>query len=182
MIYTVSPSLETEVERRCGEKPRICYQCGKCTTGCLFTFAMDIMPHQVMKLIQYGQGLRLFSSRTIWICASCETCSVRCPLGIAVSRVIDTLREMALEEGVRPAEREIATFHRCFLGNIAFLGRISEPLLMGAYKVLSGDLFSDVGLAAKMLRRGKIRLVPGAIGRRGELRRIFREAGRKEED
>ena len=176
MINALSPGLESEVEERSGEKPRLCFQCGKCTAGCLFDFAMDVSPHQVMKLVQYGQRERLLESRTIWICASCETCTARCPNDIDVAGVIDTLRAMALEEGVKPAERNISLFHACFLGNIRATGRISEPVLMGAYKALSGDLASDVGLAARMLAKGKIKLIPSVVKRRREVRRIFKES------
>ncbi len=175
MINTLSSSLEREVEERSGEKPRLCYQCGKCSTGCLFNFAMDILPHQMMKLVQYGQKERLLESNTIWICAACETCTARCPNDIDVAGVIDTLRAMALDEGVKPAERNIPIFHRCFLGNIQATGRISEPILMGSYKTLSGDLFSDIGLAAKMLAKGKIKLIPSVVKKRREIRHIFEE-------
>lgn len=175
MIDTLEASLEKEIETRSGEKPRLCYQCGKCSTGCLFNFAMDILPHQAMKLVQYGQRERLLSSRTIWICAACETCTARCPNDIDVAGVMDTLRSMALEEGVEAAERNIPVFHRCFLGNIQATGRISEPILMGSYKVLSGDLFSDIGLAVTMLRKGKVKLIPSVVRGNREIRRIFKE-------
>lgn len=175
MINALSSGLESEVEERSGEKPRLCYQCGKCSTGCLFNFAMDVLPHQMMKLVQYGQKERLLQSHTIWICASCETCTARCPNDIDVARVIDTLRAMALDEGVKPAERNIPLFHRCFLGNIQATGRINEQILMGSYKTFSGDLFSDLGLAAKMLAKGKIRLIPSVVKGRREVRHIFKE-------
>lgn len=176
MINSLETALEREIEERSGIKPRLCYQCGKCSTGCLFNFAMDILPHQVMKLVQYGQKERLLSSHTIWICAACETCTARCPNDIDVAGVMDTLRAMALEEGVRPAERNIPLFHRCFLGNIQATGRISEPVLMGAYKTFSGDLFSDIGLAVEMLKKGKIKLIPSVVRGNREVRRIFKEA------
>ncbi|MGQ9475932.1 MAG: 4Fe-4S dicluster domain-containing protein, partial [Actinomycetota bacterium] len=158
-----SVELEREIEGRSGQKARLCYQCGKCSTGCLFGPAMDILPHQVMKLVQLGQEERLLLSRAIWICASCVTCTARCPNDIDVARVIDALREMALERGVQPAEKNIPLFHSCFLGNIRATGRISEPVLMGAYKTLSGDLLSDIGLAVEMFRKGKIKLIPSLV-------------------
>lgn len=170
--------MEEEIEARCGEKPRLCFQCGKCSTGCLFSFAMDIPPHRVMKLIQYGQRDRLLDSRTIWICASCETCSARCPNGIDVAAVMDALRRAALEEKRRPALKNIPLFHRCFLGNIRITGRISEPVLMGSYKALSGDLVSDLGLAVEMLRKGKIKLLPSLVKERRDIARIFKETKR----
>lgn len=175
MITRLDPGLEKEVEARSGQKARLCYQCEKCSTGCLFNFAMDILPHRAIKLVQYGQKERLLESETIWICAACETCTARCPNDIDVARVIDSLREMALEEGVKPAEKNIPLFHKCFLGNIQATGRISEPILMGAYKTLSGDLLSDMGLAAEMLKKGKIKLLPSLVRSRRDLRRIFKE-------
>ncbi|RJP32450.1 MAG: heterodisulfide reductase [Actinobacteria bacterium] len=178
MINAFSPALEGEVEERSGEKPRLCYQCGKCSTGCLFNFAMDILPHQMMKLVHYGQKKRLLGSHTIWICAACETCTARCPNDIDVAGVIDTLRAMALEEGVKPAERNIPLFHACFLGNIQATGRISEPILMGSYKTFSGDLVSDIGLAVEMLKKGKIKLIPSVVKDRRKVRRIFKETKR----
>jgi heterodisulfide reductase subunit C len=178
MINALSSGLEREVEERSGEKARLCYQCGKCSTGCLFNFAMDILPHRAMKLVQYGQKERLLASHAIWICASCVTCTARCPNDIDIARVIDTLREMALEEGIKPAEKNIPLFHRCFLGNIQATGRISEPILMGSYKTLSGDLLSDMGLAAEMLRKGKIKLIPSVVKGRRDIRRIFKETRR----
>lgn len=86
---------------------------------------------------------------------------------------------MALEEGVVPAERGIPLFHSCFLGNIRVTGRISEPILMGAYKMLSRDLFSDLGLAVEMLRKGKIKLIPSVVRGRRMVRHIFRESKRQ---
>ena len=46
---------------------------------------------------------------------------------------------------------------------------------MGSYKTLSGDLFSDIGLAVEMLRKGKIKLIPSVVKSHRELRRIFKE-------
>jgi heterodisulfide reductase subunit C len=175
MISRLDQSLEKEVEARSGQKPRLCYQCAKCSTGCLFNFAMDILPHQAIKLIQYGQKERLLASDTIWLCGACETCTARCPNDIDVARIIDSLREMALEEGVKPAEKNIPLFHKCFLGNIQATGRISEPILMGSYKTLSGDLFSDIGLAVEMLKKGKIKLIPSIVKSQRQMRRIFKE-------
>jgi heterodisulfide reductase subunit C2 len=175
MIQELDSGLEKKVEEKSGEKVRLCYQCGKCSTGCLFNFAMDILPHQAMKLVQYGQKERLLQSHTIWTCAACITCTARCPNGIDVARVIDTLREMALEEGIKPAERNVPLFHQCFLGNIQATGRISEPILMGSYKTFSLDLLSDLGLAAEMLRKGKIKIIPSVVRKRRDIRHIFKE-------
>jgi heterodisulfide reductase subunit C len=60
-----------------GEKINNCYQCKKCTAGCPITFAMDILPHQIIKYIQLGLEEKVLTSKTIWLCAACETCGTR---------------------------------------------------------------------------------------------------------
>jgi heterodisulfide reductase subunit C len=61
---------------------------------------MDILPSQVMHLVQLGQKRELMNGKTIWICASCLQCTVRCPQGMDIQAVMDALKQVALDEGV----------------------------------------------------------------------------------
>ena len=65
-----------------------CFQCRKCTNGCPVTFAMDLYPDEVIRMVILGQRDTVLSCRTIWVCAACETCTTRCPneVKIVVSR------------------------------------------------------------------------------------------------
>lgn len=69
-----------------------CYQCGKCSAGCPMAFAMDLLPSQIIRLAQLGLEDDIAKANTIWICASCITCSVRCPKGVDLARVMEALR------------------------------------------------------------------------------------------
>ena len=69
-----------------------CYQCGKCSAGCPMCFAMDLLPNQIIRLAQLGLEDDIAKANTIWICASCITCSVRCPRGVDLARVMEALR------------------------------------------------------------------------------------------
>ena len=69
-----------------------CYQCGKCSAGCPMSFAMDLLPNQIIRLAQLGLEDDIAKANTIWICASCITCSVRCPKGVDLARVMEALR------------------------------------------------------------------------------------------
>ncbi|MGC8811840.1 MAG: 4Fe-4S dicluster domain-containing protein, partial [bacterium] len=80
-----------------------CYQCQKCSAGCPLALEMDIKPHQIIHLLALGQKERALASRTIWICASCYTCSTRCPNDIDIAGVMDWLRQTAMKEGIKPA-------------------------------------------------------------------------------
>ena len=79
-----------------GQNLRFCYQCGKCSAGCPMSFAMDLLPNQIMRLVQLGMEEDIANSKTVWLCASCLTCTVRCPKGVDISRVMEALRVIAL--------------------------------------------------------------------------------------
>ncbi len=152
-----------EVIRRSGERVDWCYQCGKCTAGCPVAFAMDIEPSRVMRLVQLGQEERVLKSRAIWLCVGCQTCTTRCPQEIDPAKIMDTLREMALEKGL-VADREVATFFRSFLDNIRRHGRLFEPALVLQYNLRSGHLFQDADKGPLMLLKGKLPLIPSRNG------------------
>jgi len=82
-----------------GEDVRACYQCGKCTAGCPLSGAMDLMPNQILRLIQLGEYEQVLQCRTIWHCASCLTCASRCPKSVDPARVMEALRTILMRRG-----------------------------------------------------------------------------------
>lgn len=160
---------------RAGLDVRACYQCGRCSAGCPVAPFMDILPMEMVRLSAYGQEALLLSCRTIWICASCQTCTTRCPNDIDIAAVSDLLRERVLSTGRTPSERRVAAFHRSFLRSVRRWGRTYELGMLGAYKFRSGDLFGDLKLGAAMLRRGKLHLLPRRIRGRRAIKAMFRK-------
>lgn len=75
-----------------GENIKDCMQCGKCTAGCPASSSMDILPHQVIRLLQLGQLDKVANSQTIWSCASCFTCTTRCPRNIDLAKLMEAVR------------------------------------------------------------------------------------------
>ena len=86
-----------KVEDISGQKIYACYQCGKCSAGCPMSDDMDILPNQIIRLVQMGED-NVLDSKTIWLCASCFTCGVRCPRGIDISKVMEALRQLTLRK------------------------------------------------------------------------------------
>src|SRR5512139_3927458 len=107
-------SLLTQIAQISGEKVQNCFQCQKCSAGCPVNFAMDILPNQMFRHIQYGHREKVLASKTIWLCASCHTCSVRCPNSIDIAKVMDTLRSISSQSHAVPGDRNISLFHRFF--------------------------------------------------------------------
>ncbi len=137
-----------------------CYHCRKCTAGCPVASHMEYNPNKIIKMIQNGQKDKVLSSSTIWLCLSCETCITRCPNQVDIARMMDVLRQMAIEEGVAAKEANVLKFHEAFLSSIKFGGRVHEMLMTVHYKLKSGDLFSDVDIAPSMFMKGKLSLLP----------------------
>mgnify|MGYP001121406143 CR=1 FL=1 len=176
-IEQINPNQNSflmEVVKASGETLQACYQCQKCSAGCPVAYAMDILPNQILRHIQYDHQEQVLSSKTIWICASCYTCSVRCPNNIDIAKIMDTLRHMAIHSGVKPGEKDIPVFHSVFLDTIKSKGRIHELSLILQFKSKTRDFLKDAGLGWKMYRRGKIKLFPSKFGGGKEIQEIFK--------
>lgn len=94
----INDPFVAKVEELSGQKLLACYQCGKCSAGCPSISQMDILPNQIIRYAQIGLKDELLASRSIWICASCMTCDVRCPKGINVAEVIEAIRLILLRK------------------------------------------------------------------------------------
>ena len=163
----------SEVHQASGETIQDCYQCQKCSAGCPVAYAMDILPNQVLRHIQYDHRDKVLGSKTIWICASCYSCSVRCPNNIDIAKIMDTLRNIAIRSGIKPGEKDIPVFHSVFLDKIKSKGRIHELSLILQFKTKTRDFLKDAGLGWKMYKRGKIKLFPSKFGGGKEIKEIF---------
>lgn len=142
-----------------GQDLKSCYQCGNCTAGCVYSHDYDIPVHQIMRLVQLGHRERALSCRSIWLCATCQACTTRCPNNIEVATVMDVLRHMARRAGFAP-ERLMKSFADSFLTSISRHGRIFEAGLAACFALKSGKPLQDAGLGPAMLSRGKLAFLP----------------------
>ena len=172
MIRADNTFLE-EAKKRSGEDLNLCYQCLKCTAGCPTAPYMDIRPNNIIRMIQMGMKQEVLGSSAIWLCVSCETCGTRCPNKIDIGVLMDALKEMAVEEGVKAKEKNIHLLHEAFIQSIKRGGRVHEATMLIDYKLRSKDFFTDLVPGMKLFMKGKIPLFPDFIKGKEEIKRIF---------
>ena len=91
--------FQRKVEELSGENTAMCDQCGTCSGGCPFVEEMDITPAQLMRKVMLGQD-DVLECDTLWICATCNTCTVRCPRKLDVSKIAEALRQIMLRDEI----------------------------------------------------------------------------------
>jgi heterodisulfide reductase subunit B len=180
MSMMLRTDLAQKIKERCGENVFLCYQCKKCTAGCPVAAYFDLAPNQVLRACQFGQADLVLNSRTISICAACETCSTRCPQGIDIARIMDVLEIMAQEMGIKAKAPTVPMFYKSANRSIDWFGRMWELGLM--VELYIREFFAreldfkqvfkyDLPMAIKMFRAGKLKILPGVARRSPDGRR-----------
>ena len=196
----------SEIEDLSGQDISSCNQCGKCSAGCPICKDMEYSPNQIIRLIQLGLRDQVISSNTIWMCASCQTCTTRCPMEVDLARVMDSLRLICHTEDqihefspkaffkdlvlrttdglLRTFQMDITSnlkvFSKVFLKSIRDYGRLSEMNLIANYNINSGFLFSSLVNAPAFILKGKLALSRGEAKRVAKVKRIFEKVEEKE--
>ncbi len=97
---TLRSDFVKKVAEISGQDLLACNQCGKCSAGCPMCFAMDLLPNQIIRLAQLGLEEDIAAANTVWLCASCLTCTVRCPRGVDLGRVTEAIRLITLRKNI----------------------------------------------------------------------------------
>jgi len=113
----------------------------------------------------------VLSSKTIWSCLQCYTCSVRCPNDIHIGHVFDTARKIAVRE--KKALTDVWIFDTLFLDSVRKHGRLYEMEAIMRYKLKKKDLFSDTRMGLDMMRKGRMALLPHNIKDKKGLQRAL---------
>jgi heterodisulfide reductase subunit C len=166
-----------------GKRILDCIQCGICAGSCHARFAMDYSPMQIIKMVQLGLKKDVLSSSTIWICASCYTCTSRCPRGIDIPLVMSSLKNKAMENKVPAKIPTKPKFHRAFTEIVGKYGRMHEPQLQVKLmkKTKPKEVLNNMIFGLEMFRKGKVKITPSRIKHTKDIEAIFRSAKKKEE-
>lgn len=101
---TVKNEFIEKVAKLSGQNIYQCFQCGTCGGACPMSGHMDTLPRKIMRMAQLGMEECVSEAKTCWTCASCHTCTVNCPRGIDLARVMEAIRQLTLRKNVNIVE------------------------------------------------------------------------------
>lgn len=168
-------NFASELKNRSGVCVDLCWHCRSCAGGCPFVDAMDNPPNYVIRLVQLDLRDEALANSAIWVCVGCHTCSIQCPQAIDIALLMDTLREIALEEGKEIPEPQIIDFHTEILNSIKRYGRTHKLEIMLRYKMKRREWFQDMDIGLKMLAKRKLDLLPSKISDIESVKKLFRK-------
>lgn len=174
---TTNHAITSRIQQATGVYVDLCYQCGKCTAGCVLADDMEFPPSYLIRLLQTNREEnynKVLKSNTIWLCLNCENCIDRCPKEVDIPKLMDYLRtESVNRKGVSPNARPILSFHKSFLNSIRNTGKLNEINLIAKFKLRTMRLWQDVKLVPSMLVKGKLKFLPEKVKNRKNIIRIF---------
>lgn len=150
-----------------------CDQCGQCSASCPIGFALDLLPHQMVRLLQLDAESKVLSSEALWLCIQCGRCTRVCPREVDLAGRIQELRTRArnLAQGQSKNQR---CFHRIFLRSLQRNGRVYDPFLLLRLRHLQGG--KNWKFVWPAFVRGKIRIWPSRTNSRLEIKSYFKRA------
>ena len=165
-----------------GEKIKLCLQCGTCSASCPTSYAMDYTPREIIAAFRAGMLDRVLRSNTVWMCASCYSCTVRCPAGIKLTDVMYELKRLGIEYGLYAKDAKAPVLSREFVKIVDKRGRNDELSLLGIFYMKTNPfgLLKMAPLGLKLFRRGRLSFRPSKVKRQNELAKIVERLESKE--
>lgn len=176
-----------------GEGVKLCIQCGSCTASCPNANEMDYPPRQIIAMVRAGIRDEALSSNSMWYCASCYLCTVRCPRGIKVTEFMHALEYLAIRHGVATKRTLTPLMYRAFVDSVKSNGRVHEfsftlryylrairfylPTRTNPLNPLRAfKLLGMLPLAVGLFLHGRMSLRPSRIKGRKELKAIIEKS------
>ena len=161
-----------------GEAIRSCIQCGMCTGSCPTASRWDYPPRQTIAMVRAGLKDELLSSNSMWFCASCYACTVRCPRDIKPTDIMHALEVLAIKHGLSTKRSRTPLMYKCFVDSAKSNGRVYELGIMLKLSLKTNPFSAvkllPVGLGLLLHRR--LPLKPSRIKGIGELKAILDKA------
>ncbi len=142
-----------------------CIQCGTCSGSCPTSGVMEYGPREIIAALRAGMLDRVLRSNTVWLCASCYSCAVRCPAKIPFTDVMYELKRLGVKHGIYPRRDTNAVMSKVFTQVVSKYGRNAESELAAKYFLGTNPLrmIAQTGLVMKLLTRHRLNFTPHKI-------------------
>jgi heterodisulfide reductase subunit C len=165
-----------------GEKLFSCIQCGTCSATCPVSHYMDYTPRRVIAMVREGFRHEVLNSQTIWLCASCYSCTVECPREIKITDVMYALKQEAIAQGDYPKRFPIPVLAREFFRGVERHGRNSEGPLMVRFFLKTNPLgmLKNAPMAMRLWLKGRLSLREEGTRQKDTVRTLLQAAKQAE--
>lgn len=101
----LDPQFKYDIANRPGGESLFnCFACGKCSAVCpISEVDEEFKPRKIIYMILLGMKEEVLNNEFIWLCATCDACSFRCPQEVRMADIMGVARKIAEEEGYVPA-------------------------------------------------------------------------------
>jgi heterodisulfide reductase subunit C len=101
-LFQGSPSFRQAAK---GAGMSACFTCGECSSACPVAGERSAFdPRFIFRMVNFGLTEELLRSPSIWLCVQCGRCTEACSQLVDGCRMIVSLREFAVHEGVVDAD------------------------------------------------------------------------------
>ena len=146
-----------------GDKMALCMQCGMCSGSCPIGTQMDHGPRKLFMMIRAGMKEAVLSANTMFNCTLCYNCVVRCPRGVPVTYILQSLGTHAIRLGYAKSP-DNARFAKSFWWSTSLFGRTDERLVTARYYFSFGLVggikkgIENLKIAFGMVRTGRMHM------------------------
>jgi quinone-modifying oxidoreductase, subunit QmoC len=183
--YELDPDFGDSIAKIAyGEKLFGCIQCGTCSATCPVSHYMDLPPRKIISMVREGFKEEGLTSMTIWLCASCYSCTSDCPKGIKITDVMYALKRRAITDGVYPKRFPTPVLAREFFSLVEEYGRNSEGrLLVQMYlKTNPFAMLKQAFMGMKLFLVGRVSMKTERIKNREQLHTLLKALDRIEKE
>ena len=140
-----------------GDSIRWCIQCGTCSGSCPSVTQMDYSPRQTIALIRSGRSHDVLTGNSMWVCASCYLCTVRCPKEVKITELMHALERLSVHHDLISRRTSTPTMYRAFVDSIKSNGRVHELGMMLKF-------YLSTILTGRINPFATIKMLPPALG------------------
>jgi quinone-modifying oxidoreductase subunit QmoC len=167
------------VSRLGGEDLYRCIQCGTCSSTCPVSGYMQHTPRKIIAMVRAGFRDDVLTSNTLWLCASCYSCTVACPKQIKITEIMYSLKRLAIREPCN-ARLPAPVLADEFMKSVVATGRSNETWIITRtwLRVRPWELLKQAWLGLRLWLKGRLSIKRHFMtGDRRSLRRLLQAAG-----